>query len=69
MTRDQRLAMIRAGHRRWLLAEERVERVMARVDATHADPLDVDAVPAEADLHTLRRLAMDAFESMKGWVL
>jgi len=68
VTREQRLAMIRAGHRRWLLAEERVERVMA-LSAAHADPLDVDAVPAEADLHTLRRLAMDAFESMKGWVL
>ena len=26
-------------------------------------------IPAEADLHTLRRLAMDAFESMKGWVM
>lgn len=69
MTRAQRLAMIRAGHRRWLLREERVERVVAQVSATHTDPLDVDDVPAETDLHTLRRLALDAFESMKGWVL
>lgn len=42
-TNRDRLAMIRAAHRRYLARLAIAERVAARVDAQHAEPVDLDA--------------------------
>lgn len=44
LTMRDRAAMIRAGHKRYLARIALAERVAARVEAQHAEPVDLDAV-------------------------